>query len=151
MSMLPGFSLPGDLICVSQEGEKAADAAAELMPDHVATRWPNGSNSWHKADLTPLNGRAVALWPDSDACGRTCMEAIELKVAELGAASVQRISLDVFKLKPNSKGGKPTKWNSTKNALASRPGCSSSASAIRKTWQRLDKLKRTQPPPMLWR
>jgi putative DNA primase/helicase len=30
------------------EGEKAADAAAELLPGYVATCWPNGSNSWHK-------------------------------------------------------------------------------------------------------
>jgi len=90
------------------EGEKAADAAAELMPDHVATCWPNGSNSWHKADLTPLKGRSVVLWPDNDASGKTCMDAIELKLIELGAASVQRISLDVFKLKPSNKGAKPT-------------------------------------------
>ena len=90
------------------EGEKAADAAAELMPDHVATCWPNGSNSWHKADLTPLKGRTVVLWPDNDASGKTCMVAVELKLIELGAASVQRIALDVFKLKPSSKGGKPT-------------------------------------------
>jgi hypothetical protein len=90
------------------EGEKAADAAAQLMPDHVATCWPNGSNSWHKADLTPLKGRTVVLWPDNDASGKACMDAIELKLIELDAASVQRISLDVFKLKPSSKGGKPT-------------------------------------------
>lgn len=90
------------------EGEKAADAAAELMPDYVATCWPNGSNSWHKADLTPLKGRTVVLWPDNDSSGKTCMDAIELKLIELGAASVQRISLDAFKLKPSSKGGKPT-------------------------------------------
>jgi len=90
------------------EGEKAADAAAELMPDYVATCWPNGSNSWHKADLTPLKGRTVVLWQDNDASGMTCMEAVELKLIELGAASVQRIALDVFKLNPNSKGGKPT-------------------------------------------
>ena len=90
------------------EGEKAADAAAELIPDYVATCWPNGSNSWHKADLTPLKGRTVVLWPDNDASGKTCMDAIELKLIELGAASVQRISLDVFKFKPSNKAGKPT-------------------------------------------
>ncbi|CRM34403.1 DUF927 domain-containing protein [Pseudomonas sp. 58 R 3] len=90
------------------EGEKAADAAAELMPGHVATCWPNGSNSWHKANLTLLKGRAVVLWPDNDASGTACMDAIELKLIELGAASVQRVSLDVFKLKPSNKDGKPT-------------------------------------------
>ncbi|WP_338509680.1 DUF927 domain-containing protein [Pseudomonas poae] len=90
------------------EGEKAADAAAELMPEHVATCWPNGSNSWHKADLTPLKGRDVVLWPDNDASGKACMDAVELKLNELGATSVQRVSLDIFKLKPSSTEGKPT-------------------------------------------
>lgn len=100
-------SAPMRLWCCVK-AKKAADAAAELMPDYVATCWPNGSNSWHKADLMPLKGRTVVLWPDNDASGTACMDAIELKLIELGAASVQRISLDVFKLKPSSKGGNPT-------------------------------------------
>ncbi|TNB77747.1 DUF927 domain-containing protein [Pseudomonas sp. Fig-3] len=90
------------------EGEKAADAAAELMPGHVATCWPNGSNSWHKADLTPLKGRAVLLWPDNDSSGQSCMEAVAEKLREIGAVSVQAIALDVFKRKPTFKNGKPT-------------------------------------------
>lgn len=90
------------------EGEKAADAAAELMPSYVATCWPNGSNSWHKADLTPLKGRAVLLWPDNDSSGQSCMEAVAEKLREIGAASVQAIALDVFNRKPTLKNGKPT-------------------------------------------
>jgi len=90
------------------EGEKAADAAAELMPSYVATCWPNGSNSWHKADLTPLKGRSVLLWPDNDASGQSCMEAVAEKLRDIGAASVQAIALDVFKRKPTLKNGKPT-------------------------------------------
>ncbi|WP_457969419.1 DUF927 domain-containing protein [Pseudomonas sp. R4-84] len=90
------------------EGEKAADAAAELMPSYMATCWPNGSNSWHKADLTPLKGRAVLLWPDNDSSGQSCMEAVAEKLREIGAASVQAIALDVFKRKPTLKNGKPT-------------------------------------------
>ncbi|MDP4568733.1 DUF927 domain-containing protein [Pseudomonas sp. LPH60] len=88
------------------EGEKAADAAAELMPEYVATCWPNGSNSWHKADLLPLKGRSVLLWPDNDASGKACMEAIEARLLELGAESVQRVELEVFKRKPTTKDGK---------------------------------------------
>ncbi|WP_460109325.1 DUF927 domain-containing protein [Pseudomonas sp. H3_E06] len=90
------------------EGEKAADAAAELMQSYVATCWPNGSNSWHKADLTPLKGRSVLLWPDNDSSGQSCMEAVAEKLREIGAASVQVIALDVFKRKPTLKNGKPT-------------------------------------------
>jgi uncharacterized protein (DUF927 family) len=85
------------------EGEKAADAAGELMPDYVATCWPNGSNSWHKADLTSLKGRSVALWPDNDSSGKTCMEDVAKKLHEIGAESVRFVALDVFKRKPTLK------------------------------------------------
>ncbi|CAN7652564.1 DUF927 domain-containing protein [Pseudomonas sp. LjRoot277] len=87
------------------EGEKAADAAAELLPNYVATCWPNGSNSWHKADLTPLKGRDVLLWPDNDVSGKACMEAVANKLREIGAASVRVVALDVFKRKPTLKNG----------------------------------------------
>lgn len=97
-----------DASVVLCEGEKAADAAAELMPGYVATCWPNGSNSWHKADLTPLKGRSVLLWPDNDSSGQSCMEAVAEKLREIGVASVQAIALDVFKRKPTLKNGKPT-------------------------------------------
>ncbi|WGO94439.1 DUF927 domain-containing protein [Pseudomonas viciae] len=90
------------------EGEKAADAAAVLMPSYVATCWPNGSSSWHKADLTLLKGRSVLLWPDNDSSGQSCMEAVAEKLREIGAASVQAIALDVFKRKPTLKNGTPT-------------------------------------------
>ncbi|MFU0496723.1 DUF927 domain-containing protein, partial [Pseudomonas syringae pv. actinidiae] len=85
------------------EGEKAADAAADLMPNHVATCWPNGSNSWHKADLTPLKGRDVLLWPDNDDSGTACMDAVAHKLREIGAGPVRLIALDVFKRKPTMK------------------------------------------------
>ncbi|QKG66360.1 DUF927 domain-containing protein [Pseudomonas sp. B14-6] len=89
------------------EGEKAADAAAELLSGYVATCWPNGSNSWHKADLTPLKGRDVLLWPDNDASGKACMETVVDKLREIGAASVRVIALDVFKRKPTLKSERP--------------------------------------------
>jgi putative DNA primase/helicase len=75
------------------------------MPGHVATCWPNGSNSWHKADLTPLKGRDVLLWPDNDVSGTACMETVADKLREIGAASVRVIALEVFKRKPTLKNG----------------------------------------------
>lgn len=105
---LDELALRADATVVLCEGEKAADAAAELMPEYVSTCWPNGSNSWHKADLLPLKGRSVLLWPDNDASGKACMDAIEPKLLELGAESVQRIALEVFKRKPTTKDGKPS-------------------------------------------
>ncbi|MCF5806302.1 DUF927 domain-containing protein, partial [Pseudomonas tremae] len=85
------------------EGEKAADAAADLMPNYVATCWPNGSNSWHKADLTPLKGRNVLLWPDNDDSGAACMDTVAHKLREIGAGSVRVLALQVFKRKPTMK------------------------------------------------
>ena len=97
------LALRADAPVVLCEGEKAADAAADLMPSHVATCWPNGSNSWHKADLTPLKGRNVLLWPDNDDSGAACMDAVAHKLREIGAGSVRFIALEVFKRKPTMK------------------------------------------------
>jgi hypothetical protein len=58
------------LIC---EGEKAADAAATLFPEHVCTTWPGGAKAIGKADFSPLHGRSVILWPDNDEPGLSAM------------------------------------------------------------------------------
>ncbi|KPW95622.1 DUF927 domain-containing protein, partial [Pseudomonas syringae pv. coryli] len=100
---LDDLALRADAPVVLCEGEKAADAAADLMPSHVATCWPNGSNSWHKADLTPLKGRDVLLWADNDDSGAACMDAVAHKLREIGAGSVRFIALEVFKRKPTMK------------------------------------------------
>lgn len=49
---------------VVYECEKAADAAAQLLPDWVAVISPGGSNGFHKAGLGALAGRLVTIWPD---------------------------------------------------------------------------------------
>lgn len=90
------------------EGEKAADAAAELLPEHVATCWPNGTNSWQKADFAELVGRDVLLWPDNDAPGLKCMDALADHLRKLGAASVQTVALTVFRQLPGMDGERPT-------------------------------------------
>ena len=51
------------------EGEKVADAAGVIFPDHVCTTSPFGALSAAKADWTPLHGRTVVIWPDNDAAG----------------------------------------------------------------------------------
>ena len=52
------------------EGEKAANAAMKLFPDHVVTSVMGGANAVDKADLSPLYGREVKIWPDYDDPGR---------------------------------------------------------------------------------
>lgn len=54
------------IIC---EGEKAADAAQQLIPDHVCITSPGGSNAAHKADWSPVKDRKVYIWPDCDEPG----------------------------------------------------------------------------------
>ena len=70
------------------EGEKAADAAAALFPDHVAVTSPSGSKAAHMADWTPLQGRHVAVWPDHDAQGVVYAEDAANLAHEAGAAAV---------------------------------------------------------------
>lgn len=93
---------------VISEGEKSADAAAQLLPGYVATCWLNGTNSWRKADFGPLIGRDVLLWPDNDEPGISCMEALADHLRELGATSVRILALTVFSKRPGLDGQSPT-------------------------------------------
>jgi putative DNA primase/helicase len=52
------------------EGEKAADAAAKLFPDHAICTWPGGTSNVQHADWQALQGRTVTIWPDADDVGR---------------------------------------------------------------------------------
>jgi putative DNA primase/helicase len=74
------------------EGEKAADAAAGLLPGFVAVSSPNGSKSAGKADWSPLRGRAVTIWPDADAAGLAYANDVAKAAAKTGATSVSVIS-----------------------------------------------------------
>jgi len=52
------------------EGEKAADAAATLFPDHAVCTWPGGTSNVQHADWSALRGRSITIWPDADDVGR---------------------------------------------------------------------------------
>jgi uncharacterized protein (DUF927 family) len=79
------------LIC---EGEKAAAAAALLFPDCVTSTTPNGAKAAGKADLSPLKGRDVLIWPDNDAEGKDYSERVSKLAHEAGAAGVKILRLD---------------------------------------------------------
>ena len=51
------------------EGEKAADAAAALLPAYIATTSFGGSQSPHKTDWSIVRERDVVIWPDNDLAG----------------------------------------------------------------------------------
>ena len=70
------------------EGEKAADAAAKLFPEYVATTWPSGCKAFNKADWSPLEARTVILWPDADEVGRQAMAKLAPKLLQHGVYEV---------------------------------------------------------------
>jgi putative DNA primase/helicase len=53
------------------EGEKSAEAAAQLfpLPQYVTLTSLNGAKGVRKADWKPLEGRTLYLWPDNDKPG----------------------------------------------------------------------------------
>lgn len=64
------------------EGEKATDAAQVLLGQMVVVTWPGGANAWKHADLEPLRGRQVTLWPDNDIAGIRCMSELAPVLAD---------------------------------------------------------------------
>lgn len=64
------------------EGEKAADAAAELLPSYAVLTWPGGAQAWKHADWAPIKGRRVLLWPDNDAPGIKAMAELAAILAD---------------------------------------------------------------------
>lgn len=74
------------------EGEKCADALKAIGV--LATTTFGGCNGVGKADLLPLKGRDVIIWPDNDEPGRKYANALAIALAEIGAASVKLVVLD---------------------------------------------------------
>jgi hypothetical protein len=70
------------------EGEKAADAAAELLPEFVAVTSPGGSKAAGKAGWGPLAGRRVVIWPDADAPGADYADSVARAAHGVAAQSV---------------------------------------------------------------
>lgn len=75
------------------EGEKAADAARQLLPVHAVLTWPGGGKAADKADFRPIKGREVLLWPDADTPGHAAMQTAERQALKAGAASVRWLNL----------------------------------------------------------
>lgn len=90
-----------DALVIVTEGEKAADAAAVLMPDAVVTTMLNGAQSPNKSDWQSLQGHNVWLWPDNDDAGHKCMIAIANLLKVAGVVSVKTINLKAFDNMPD--------------------------------------------------
>jgi len=70
------------------EGEKTADAAQRLLPSMAAMTWPGGCKAVAKADFTPLAGRTVFVWPDSDRPGIKAADDVAGRALAAGAEQV---------------------------------------------------------------
>ncbi len=78
------------------EGEKAADAAARLLPEYVTTTAMNGAQSPTKADWSPLKGRRVLVWPDADEPGALYAQKVCALAAQADAESTAVLDLKAF-------------------------------------------------------
>jgi hypothetical protein len=85
LNRLAAFPDADVLLC---EGEKACDAAQALFPDRPCLSWYGGTGSVEYADLIPLQGRQVIVWPDADTPGR---EAAAKLAAKLPHARILRV------------------------------------------------------------
>ena len=75
------------------EGEKAADAAVILFPDHVAISPMNGARSPGKSDWSVVTGREVTIWPDADEPGRSFAQAVARLAKDTGARRVRIVAV----------------------------------------------------------
>ena len=66
------------------EGEKAAEAAAAIFPNSIATTSSGGAGAAAKTDWTPLAGRLILIWPDHDAAGAKYAREVAAILAALG-------------------------------------------------------------------
>lgn len=90
---LPELVARPDAPVLVTEGEKAADAAARLFPDHVATTPMHGAKSPHTADWSYLAGRIVTVWRDNDDAGAAFAERVAELVMAARAASVSIVQV----------------------------------------------------------
>lgn len=102
---LPSLAKSAPVVIV--EGEKAADAAALLLPDHPVICWQGGAQAVGKADFSPLTGREVWLWPDNDEAGEKAMQAVASVLHAVGAQRVARLDLAKFAAAPGDENGAP--------------------------------------------
>ncbi|HJD66819.1 MAG TPA: MobA/MobL family protein, partial [Rickettsia endosymbiont of Bembidion nr. Transversale] len=61
-------------------GEKAAVAAARILPDYAVVSWMGGSNAADKVNWSQLKGREAIIWPDNDEAGFKAAEVIKNKL-----------------------------------------------------------------------
>jgi hypothetical protein len=90
---LPALQRQGNCPVLLVEGEKCVDAATPLLEKHFCvTTWAGGSGAIKHADLTPLAGRRVIIWPDADKPGQVAaMQLARLLASSARSAAVLEV------------------------------------------------------------
>ena len=103
---------PSHLLVIC-EGEKKADAvnAAGIASGVIGIAWVGGAGSWEKTDWDILANRSVILWPDSDAPGQKCMDALGARLS-----LTQYCAVRIVQVPP----GKPKGWDAADAEPAER-------------------------------
>lgn len=116
---LPGLATRPDAPAMICEGEKAADAAAVLFPDHVAITSPNGAKAADKADWSALAGRRCVVWADADAAGEAYAAEVCKRLHDAKAGDVRRLDTGMFLSLPDGaiRDALPAGWDAA-DALA---------------------------------
>jgi putative DNA primase/helicase len=96
------------LVC---EGEKSADAGAQIFPKSVAVTSPGGANAADKANWSVLRGRKVLIWPDADKPGRdyaakvgATLATLDCDVSIIDAGTLARTAADGGTRVPSKEG-----------------------------------------------
>lgn len=87
---------------VLTEGEKAADAAAILLPDSPVLTFQGGAQAIGKGDYSAFAGREVWLWADADEPGDKAMQTAAARLIAAGAGPVKRFDLACFAAAPGT-------------------------------------------------
>jgi hypothetical protein len=96
------------------EGEKVADSAQKLFPDHVVMSWPGGAEEVEKADWGPLLGRNVSIWPNQAEAGLKAAQHIESALQGINGKYGLRADIAIVDLPKDL----PVNWDLT-NTLPS--------------------------------
>lgn len=78
------------------EGEKAADAAAQLFPTFFVTTWSGGAKAIGKTNFSPLAGQHIIIWPDNDSAGQQTVSLLTKKLQGVGVSAIDVIDLTFF-------------------------------------------------------
>jgi hypothetical protein len=73
------------------EGEKCATAGSIIFPGMVATTSMSGARGTGEADWSPLAGRDVIVWPDTNAAGMGYLADIAVILSKLPGTNVSKI------------------------------------------------------------